>query len=118
MEQDNQSPKCRISAIDTPRPRAEDAVVARVEPGEASIPASRRHWQMPPWKDLRDILASGQWMSKKRRSWRMSKLTLSVRRAWVRATGQMDESSFHALRRMGSLRWAVRFVLEKDDGTN
>jgi hypothetical protein len=48
----------------------------------------------------------------------MSKTTLSAKRARVRATGQMDASSFQALRKMGGPKWLTRSVLERDDGMN
>jgi hypothetical protein len=73
---------------------------------------------MHPRKASRDISASERWISKKRRSWRMYKTTLSAKRERVRATGQMDASSFQALRRMGGPRWPTQCVLERDNGTN
>jgi hypothetical protein len=115
VELADQSPIGRMLPMQTPLPRADDAAVARVEPGGASMLASRRHLLMNPLKVLRVTMESGRRASNKSLSWRMS---LSSMRARMTATGQMDASSLQDLRQMGGPRRPALSVLERDAGTS
>jgi hypothetical protein len=86
-----------MSPIVTPLPKADEAAVARVEPGRASMPASRRLLVMNPLKVLRVTMESGQ-RALKSLVCQMSRASLASKRARMTATGQRDASSLQDLR--------------------
>jgi hypothetical protein len=49
----------------TPLPRVNEAAVAQVEPGKASMPVTQRHLEMNPLKVLRVTMESGRRALKK-----------------------------------------------------
>jgi hypothetical protein len=104
--------------MQTPLPRADEAAVAREEPGGASMPASQRHLLINPLKVTRVTMESGRRASKKSLSWRMSRTSLASMRARLTATRQMDASSLQDLRQMGGPRPPALSVLERDAGTS
>jgi hypothetical protein len=107
-----------MSPIATPLPKADEAAVARVEPGGPSMPASRKLLVMNPLKVLRVTMESGCWVLKKRRSCRMSRASLASMRGWMTAAGRRDSSSLHDLRQMGGPMRAALSVLERYAGTS
>jgi hypothetical protein len=108
VELADQFPIRRISPIAAPLPKADDAAVARVEPGGALMPASRRLLVMNPLKVSRVTNESGQRALKKRQLCRMSRVSLSSMRARLIATGHRELSSLYDLRQMG---WPMRLAL-------
>jgi hypothetical protein len=95
-------------------PRVDEAAMARVEPGEASMPASRRHLKMNPLKVSRVTMESGRRASKKSLSWQMSRTSLASKRVRMTATGQMDAASLQDLRQMGRPMRPVLALVEQN----
>jgi hypothetical protein len=75
--------------MQTPLPRAEDAAVARVEPGGWSMPVFQRHLLMNPLKVSRVTMEFGQQASKKSLLWRMSSTALSSMRVRMTTDGRL-----------------------------
>jgi hypothetical protein len=107
----DQLPIRKMSPIAAPLPKADKAVVAHVEPGGASMPASRRLLMMNPLKVLRVTIKYRQQAFKKRWLCRMSRASLA-------STGQRDSSSVHDLRQMGGPMCPALSVLERYAGTS